>query len=42
MTQGGTNFFFSEIATLQTGDMAQKVPFLILLRPVTVKKIIVF
>jgi hypothetical protein len=27
MTQGGGNFFFSEIATLETGDMAQKVLF---------------
>jgi hypothetical protein len=27
MTQGGTQFFFIEIATLETGDMAQKVLF---------------
>jgi hypothetical protein len=27
MTQGGTKFFFSQIATLETGFMAQKVLF---------------
>jgi hypothetical protein len=35
MTQGGTQFFFIEIATLETEDMAQKVLFWTLLRPVS-------